>query len=496
MPRLAVLRKLSLGSPVAELDGLLVEHFIRTETLHGFVAGRYDILVGEKGSGKSAILKIVREAQVEFPQLRDVFIVEASNQEHLGNPVFRDVFEEFQTKKVDLTGFGPQLMDAWKVYVLSLLWNRVGESLAPGFEKDLLGKWKSLSLVEGNLLSQLRFAFARVLYPKTIEAQMSAEGVFTGRVELPEKAPEQRVHIPFAELFVEINLRLRSQQRRVWVMFDRLDETFPGNEQLESAAIKSILDVYKDLSSLSNVALKIGLREDLLGRAASQGFRAFDHIRPRMSPSIRWDDADLLNLITGRFLENAEVRLHFRVRKEDVKKADEVEEFFYRLCPRHVDTGTRKPPTWTWVRNRITDGQGLRTPRDALSFFILAQAAQIRLWDREGEAAADEPLFERDVFRLAYAELSRQKFNDQLVSEHPHLEAAMRAFKEQKARHSPVTLESLLGPEWKPTAERLVRVGFLAEKGSSYEVPLLYRPALKITQGAAASQTAQDEDDG
>ena len=483
MEKREVLDSVELGSDVAELDKNLQEHFIHTRTFLDFVSGKFDVLLGQKGSGKSAILKLVSENQSRFPQLEGITIIQASNQKHLGNPIFRHVFEEFQAKQIDLTKYQPQLIDAWKVYVLSVLWNHVGDDVKASV--SLRKVWRSMALEHPGLFEQMKYAFLRVLYPRAVETKLALDGSFTGRMELPEEPPSNPAFLPFTDLFLSINQALLKHNQRVWILLDRLDEAFPGSEELEVAGIRSILSAYKDLANLSNLSLKVCLRDDLLAKATARGFRAITHIRPRMSPTIRWEEKDLRALVVRRFTANKSIQQFFHIRDEEIQSDEDKKRFFDRLCPAQVETG--RVATWTWVMNRIRDGQGVRTPRDAVSFFNHLKAAQMHQWERENDRSTREPFFEQTVFKTALEQLSEIKLNDHLLAENEHLEEAVNAFREQESRHSPASLAKLLGPDWKAIAENLERVGFIEHFHSSgnWAVPFLYRPALKMGTGSA-----------
>jgi hypothetical protein len=79
-----------------------------------------------------------------------------------------------------------------------------------------------------------------------------------------------------------------------------------------------------------------------------------------------------------------------------------------------------------------------------------------------------------------------------LVAENPDLHDQIYAFEKQKAEQNAETLERLLGPRWKEYTERLTKIGFLEQIGTSWKVPLLYRDGLEITQGAAFPKSSTD----
>jgi hypothetical protein len=55
------LQKLDIGSSVAEFDTQLQLYFLETQIYCDFVNDRYDIVSGDKGTGKTAIYRIVRD---------------------------------------------------------------------------------------------------------------------------------------------------------------------------------------------------------------------------------------------------------------------------------------------------------------------------------------------------------------------------------------------------------------------------------------------------
>jgi hypothetical protein len=56
-----LLRKLDLGAPVAEFDEALENYFVETDTFRALVDDRADIVAGDKGTGKTAIYRILQK---------------------------------------------------------------------------------------------------------------------------------------------------------------------------------------------------------------------------------------------------------------------------------------------------------------------------------------------------------------------------------------------------------------------------------------------------
>ena len=97
---------------------------------------------------------------------------------------------------------------------------------------------------------------------------------------------------------------------------------------------------------LDSIKTKIFLRADIWKRILEGGFREASHIT-RMT-DISWDRTSLLNLIISRAL-NCNVVIEYYGSDKSIVLADigEQEKLFYRLFPRQVEAGQRKPDTIT-----------------------------------------------------------------------------------------------------------------------------------------------------
>ena len=59
MRRKEALQQINLGQSVAEFEDDLIKYFVETETFRALIHGRVDIVAGDKGTGKSALFKIL-----------------------------------------------------------------------------------------------------------------------------------------------------------------------------------------------------------------------------------------------------------------------------------------------------------------------------------------------------------------------------------------------------------------------------------------------------
>jgi hypothetical protein len=109
-----ILRELDLGSSVAEHDASLEDYFIETEVFAALVEDRRDTIAGDKGTGKTALYRILQKRYASL--LPDVEVLPGFNP--AGAPVFQRLVEG------DPLSEG-QYMTVWKAYFLSLVGNWV-----------------------------------------------------------------------------------------------------------------------------------------------------------------------------------------------------------------------------------------------------------------------------------------------------------------------------------------------------------------------------------
>lgn len=236
-----ILERLNLGSSVAENDDDLESYFVPTVALDDFLADRYDLIRGAKGSGKSAILRMVSREKSSYPQLTDVDLVIAT--EHTGEPAFKRAFEAVLLDQVTDSA----LTNAWKTYILNLALDAV-EELPPSEIRDAAIKFAEASGLRyrtPNAFKKIWWSVLRMLHVKSVTV-----GVDSVSAEFPDAPPEfwakSATPVDFPEALRLAIAALESNKRRCWVLMDRLDAAFQDKPDLERRALRSLLVAYKD----------------------------------------------------------------------------------------------------------------------------------------------------------------------------------------------------------------------------------------------------------
>lgn len=109
-----LLQKLDLGKSVAEFDEDLEDYFVETEAFRSLVDDRVDIIAGDKGTGKTAIFRILEKRFPTIDKLRNVEVVPAFNPR--GSSIFEKLGQEGLLTESEYN-------DMWKAYFLALVGN-------------------------------------------------------------------------------------------------------------------------------------------------------------------------------------------------------------------------------------------------------------------------------------------------------------------------------------------------------------------------------------
>jgi hypothetical protein len=489
-----LLQYLDLGSSVAEFDSDLKSYFIETQTFRAVVKGEADIIAGDKGTGKSALYKVLRDRYREYPELKKVEILPAFNP--AGNPVFQ------RLGQIPLLDEG-QYTTIWKSYLLSL----VGNWLLEIVDDSPTEKTKKLDEVlvkiglrssddsAQTIFSKLVNLVTRYMNPTSAEIAFSLTEAgmpsITPKLEFgsPNERTEARI-IPHEQTFSYLNDCLAEIGVTVWIVLDRLDEAFQGYPEVERPALRALLRTYLDLLEFDHLRLKLFVRKDLFRKVIQGGFVNLTHVNAKRL-DIVWDEEDLKSLLCRRIRRSEEF---MKVIGSDTITDDQL---FYLIFPLQVDPGDRKPTTWTWMIGRIQDGNHTKPPRNIIDLAKKAQEAQQRTEEREARTYdSPTPLIGADAIRKALKRLSDDRVNDTLLAEASDLLPMIEKFRDGKAEHNVASLAKLLEiteGDVKTAIKPLLELGFLEEIGESYKVPMLYRDGLNIKQGKAFSAETAEE---
>ena len=493
---LDVLRPVSFGQRVAEDEGdQLAEYFVETDHWHRLLSDHVDIVYGPKGSGKSALynLLVARESSL-FDQ--NVLLAPAENPR--GAPAFRALVTDPPASEIEFIAL-------WKLYFACLASSKLDEYGVPGESAEKLRtilEDNNLKLKDRNLQAILQSAFdyvKKLLRPSAVESGVKLDPItqqpsgVTFKIIFNEPSTKESTKgiISVDELLHLVEKTLENSKYRLWILMDRLDVAFSDSAKLETNALRALFHVYLDLLGFNNIRLKIFLRTDIWRSITTSGFREASHITRHLT--IEWNSASLLNLIARRAAQNTSILQYFELtRTEVLADAESQKYFFYKIFPDQVEVGSRKPYTLDWMISRIRDGTRQPAPRELIHFLNSLRDVQVRSLEVGDPDPEGGRLFSRAVFKEALPEVSRVRLHQTLYAEYPEYREFIESLRGENTQHSVKSLAKIWkksDDETQKIAQMLVEVGFMEVRGEkdqpTYWIPILYRDALELVQGAA-----------
>lgn len=497
-----VVQGISLGSRVAEEEkDALSKYFVETENWRKVYQGESDIVFAPKGGGKSAIYSMLMVRQDEFFD-RGIVLVTAENP--TGGTAFDAVDRKGDTSEYEFNGM-------WKLYFVTLVAKTLIEyDVKSSSSKELLARLNNADLLPtaktplGSLVGKaLDYVKRLVKARKSYEASLAVDPstgipIATSKITFSEPSPDERKSgsYPVSELFDLAEEALNEAEVEVWILLDRLDILFSDSPALEGNALRALFRVYNDLNPYHKISLKIFLRSDIWEDITRDGFREASHITRDLR--IEWNESTLMRLTVQRLLQSQAVRDFYDVDRERVlADKDEQEKFFYRVYPRQVDQGSKKPATFEWCLTRTQDGAKKNAPRELIHLLSETRSMQLNRFEIGEGHPEGSVAFDPQALKDALPAVSQARLTQTLYAEHPSLRSYMEALREQKTRHNRVSLSRVWNTsvsDAEQVAEELVSIGFFEPRQEDYWVPFMYRPALEMVQGSAEGVATRDVD--
>ncbi|NAW33558.1 P-loop ATPase, Sll1717 family [Halomonas alimentaria] len=295
-----VLPLLDFGSADGRKDGFLEETFVQTTFVKQFLQDRHSIIVGQIGSGKSALFELLKNKSKKLSVYRGRFIVpvEEAISFQLLRRFIHDEFADHDRKLIYKL--------IWKFQILYRLCEEVsklpgfpgdkGEKQIRAFLRDVKSKEFDESVI-GKIKGLLRNASVEIK-TKVSEAPISIKASFSGGHEGQSK---QEINLDRIFRHVVDSLENRPSGRPL-VIIDRID-TFVAGEDYDTQRefIEALIEVDDDLDvSHSFIGRKIFLRADLFSRLDYEAL-GYDKVNDN-TLRIGWTDIELLYFFANRIL--------------------------------------------------------------------------------------------------------------------------------------------------------------------------------------------------
>lgn len=478
----SLLQDVSFGEDVADFDEHLAQYFVETSSFQDVIADRADLILGEKGSGKSAIFRQLADPNADIPELNQTDILPAFNTH--GSIVFRRLAQHPRMPE-------EALRFAWFTYLVALVGNHLISQYASVLNlrklKKLLkaaglhvgspsptGVWARIDQILESLAQRVELDGELRIAGGKLPVEARAKGKI-----LPGRRRHEQVDIE--ELLFECDALLAQVDRRCWIIFDRLDEAFQHNQEVERNALRGLLRAYLDLASYQlRLKAKLFLRIDILDRVTKlDGFVNATHLRVHR---LKWDRDGVLDLIARRINSSATAREFFQFNEESLRNRTGRLEICTSILPSKVE----HQDIMGWIEQSTIDGNGALNPRNVVSLLRLARTRQLEECDRDDpDYRLNWPPISRQALRSGHAALSKERLEDTVLAEYPTLRPTIDALRGKASRFSHSQLGSALGLSESSSEfdETLLALRYSGVIGGTNKymlvVPPLYRPALR-----------------
>lgn len=484
-----LVRGLRLGSDVAEQDPQLARYFVENAAYYDIVDDEVDIVLGPKGSGKSAISRRLVDPSSGIIQLADVDIIPAFNL--TGSSLFRRLSSEIGTVAEGT------MRTAWTIYILGLIGNHLVDNYDNGYVRDVAAKLDELGLrsTEGRPRSIWSSVITTIrgLRSSRVEASLTVtdSGLPIGTASVDLERDENRGEVVDWEALLLLEIEaLDFLGRRCWLVFDRLDEAFPHDRELESTALRALLHTHRDVCSYSpRLKTKLFLRTDLLDRVtADVGFVNATHLRTHR---IVWNVPSIVDFVAKRLVGSPAVAQRVGVSATSIETHEGRMEAFHQLVPDNISGNFDAPQ---WLIRYTSDASNAANPRNILTLLREARSQQLQICEREHPTLEDVgSILSKPAIRNGQRALSRIRVEDTLFAEYIELKPWFEAMAGRPYTYTPEqfaqTFQSNTPEDLAYIIDSFKYIGFFTQSpNGQLTVPLLYRSGLRMQERAQGSQ--------
>jgi hypothetical protein len=499
-----VLTCLNFGRVDGESDHRFNTCFIGTEMLRQVLLPQHSLIVGNKGSGKSAICRLLSEDLQKVKPL-----LPKNYDEIYCIPAYGLQSEQF-LPDVDLRELKPtsvdDFRDFWLLYLglktATTLLNdeKVTNAALKGKNVKLTEAYETLHVMlvdlglreEKNPLKKMKLPF----FSKNGGSAKKGSSRDNGNVSAATDF-KHKTGMSIIALLDNIDIVLQETKSLAWLMLDKLDLLFVDDMVKLKSAITGLVQLLVQYGNqFRNIHLKIFLRNDIYRQL---------HIVNKShlvsySSDMKWPGHLLLKLLVARAVVDNHVRAYCEQmmgEKVDVSNVilgtdDYVKRIFYTIFePTMGSSEINSTPTDQWILRRLVDGTGSSFPRELIHLGNRAVEKQ-REFNRQENRHCSTKLISGKALKEAFEMISAYRCDTYLYSEFPHLTKHFDIFRGSDTtvfhRQELYMLFEPLSPKGDDAIRAVYDTGLLMPLGNNvdssrkFKVPLLYRSGLGVSE--------------
>lgn len=307
---LAALERFSFGGPDGKDDPLLEQCSLRIRPIIEFLDENKSIVVGERGTGKTALFRLIAEETLQFVNHDKRTQICIPIDEELA---YRTLREHVSKQIQDQTG-KPSIAYriVWELLFVSRCLDRLEKKY--GGDADLKSiRSKFIKVVGWQSDESIGFLDILTRTKKTFGVKLEAGHTgyvvpnFYASIE-PSKNVEQEnsnnlLTLDLVDIKASVNAFLKKKKAFVYILLDKLDEFVAGEDYLtQTEMLQALIQCWRDYQTYPAIKIKLFLRKDLYERIdfSSIGRDKVDARRV----DLQWTDEDIRQFIALRLYHN------------------------------------------------------------------------------------------------------------------------------------------------------------------------------------------------
>lgn len=414
------LRRLNFGKAYAESDDYLSKDYVNNSALESVIFGRANIITGQKGSGKSAILRIIshilrydvnlnqQENIVEYLSEIDGKVIIELNQTHN-----LDIYKFIVNQKTLADSDPEKFKLLWLCYIGVLVGQRIVEKeqfdlIEPQHFVDLKALLKPFKIEAGK--SNLTEIVINKLKNIKIKVKLLFNA-FDAEISHKESRGKRIVELDLFKLLDHENMIIHNLETTCWILIDKLDDFYKYNQEKMEALIKGLFLAVEELRDFPSIQPIVFIRTDIYERA---GIKDADKFRDSKF-EITWDSDETLRFLAKRLYHSPQIKNIIAYREFDKHMVELLIKAFFPIDMKHINKKGLElyQPFVTWFKHHLENGKEYISPRDIIVFLNKCVSMELKQLKSTGRTTALRfPIVSETSVKNAYKEISEEKFED------------------------------------------------------------------------------------
>lgn len=334
---------IDFGHDTAEFDKHLKDYFLQTPSYQSIKDGSKSIIIGRKGSGKTALSRYFIETENKASEY--AIPIEATHSTYIK---IDECLKSFQSTIHNLDS---SFKLGWLFTTLLSIILRMLEERSSLISKEEAALYKlaieEYGFDESDPISAIAsYAFDWIKNLKKV-------GVLERDITQQQKKTILD-EVQIKKKILEITTRINKQGKKIYLFYDKLDERWDGSDVYRSF-LQGLLLAIKDLKMMHKHIYPVVLLRTDIFNIVTTDFQHIDHFRMEILP-IKWDEMSLVELITLRIKHSL---LHKGIRPIP----ENPEDIWHLAFPKSIPAKRAPIPSTAYIVERT-----LGRPRDIIFF--------------------------------------------------------------------------------------------------------------------------------